>query len=197
MHSWFNSIHDRHLRHGKLTNMSDHISSQSLLLCLRRSKGLSTRLHCISESHQVAWPLPQVQPPSPHVAFLRRLVLNSDYISSFLCVCVYVTVVLADVSCRLIDVQAATYVWRISCSVQLLGDDQCVDVMNKKLIIDVFGVLHLFLSCCTALLVKGGCMSIGKLQYDYIYDGKRNFGPFACLAHCVTHAASCLIPCQF
>ena len=90
MHSWFtgNSIHDRHLRHGKLTNMSDHISSQSLLLCLRQSKGLSTRLHCISESHQLAWPLPQVQPPSPHVAFLQRLVLNSDYINSSLCVCV-------------------------------------------------------------------------------------------------------------
>ena len=92
MHSWFNSIHDRHLRHGKLTNMSDHISSQSLLLCLRQSKGLSTRLHCISESHPLAWPLPQVQPPSPHVAFLQRLVLNSDYISSSLCVCVCVCV---------------------------------------------------------------------------------------------------------
>ena len=121
MHSWFNSIHDRHLRHEKLTNMSDHISSQSLLLCLRRSKGLSTRLHCISESHQLARPLPQVQPPSSHVAFLRRLVLNSDYISSFLCVrvCVCFTVVLADDSCRLSDVQAATYVWTISCSVYI------------------------------------------------------------------------------
>ena len=111
MHSWFNSIHDRHLRHRKLTNMSDPIS--------RRSKGLSTRLHFISESHQLARPLPQVHPPSSHVAFLRRLVLNSDYISSFLCVCVCVTVVLADVSCRLIDVQAGTYVWRISCSVYI------------------------------------------------------------------------------
>ena len=79
--------------------------------------------------------------------------------------------------------------------VNLLGDDQCVDVMNKKLIIDVFGVPHLFLSCCTEILVKGAaCQSE---SYDYIYEGKRNFGPFACLAHCVTHAASCLIPCQF
>ena len=112
-----------------------------------------------------------------------------------MCVCVCVTVVLADVSCRLIDVQAATYVWRISCSVHLLGDDQCVDVMNKKLIIDVFGALHLFLSCCTALLVKGAACQLES--YDYIYDRKRNFGPFACLAHCVTHTASCLIPCQF
>ena len=69
-----------------------------------------------------------------------------------------------------------------------LGDDQCVDVMNK-------GAPHLFLSCCTASLVKGAeCQSE---SYDYIYEGKRNFGPFACLAHCITHAASCLIPCQF
>ena len=76
-----------------------------------------------------------------------------------------------------------------------LGDNQCVDVMNKKLIIDVFGAPHLFLSCCTASLVKGAaCQSE---SYDYIYEGKRNFGPFACLAHCVTHAASCLLPCLF
>ena len=75
------------------------------------------------------------------------------------------------------------------------GDDQCVDVMNEKLIIDAFGAPHLFLSCCTASLVKGAvCQSE---SYDYIYKGKRNFGPFACLAHCVTHVASCLIPCQF
>ena len=108
--------------------------------------------------------------------------------------CLCVTVVLADVSCRLIDVQAATYVWRISCSVQLLGDDQCVDVMNKKLIIDVFGVLHLFLSCCTALLVKGAACQLESYMYDYIYEGKGNFGPFTCLVHCVTHGASCSIP---
>ena len=63
-----------------------------------------------------------------------------------------------------------------------LGDDLCVDVMNKKLIIDVFGVPHLFFSCCTELLVKGAvCQSE---SYDYIYEGKKNFGPFACLAHC-------------
>ena len=108
--------------------------------------------------------------------------------------CVCVTVVLADVSCRLIDVQAATYVWRISCSVHLLGDDQCVDVMNKKLIIDVFGALHLFLSCCTALLVKGAACQSESYMYDYIYEGKRNFGPFTCLVHCVTHGALCSIP---
>ena len=61
------------------------------------------------------------------------------------------------------------------------------------LIIDVFGAPHLFLSCCTELLVKGAaCQSE---SYDYIYEGKKNFGPFACLAHCVTH--TCLIPCQF
>ena len=66
-----------------------------------------------------------------------------------------------------------------------LCDDLCVDVMNKKLIIDVFGVPHLFLSCCTASLVKGAaCQSE---SYDYIYEGKMNFGPFACLAHCVAH----------
>ena len=88
-----------------------------------------------------------------------------------------VTVVLADVSCGLIDVQEATY-------------EMCL-----KLIVDVFGAPHLFLSCCTASLVKGAaCQSE---SYDYIYEGKRNFGPFACLAHCVTHAASCLISCQF
>ena len=75
-----------------------------------------------------------------------------------------------------------------------LCDDQCVDVMNKKLITVVFGAPHLFLSCCPASLVKGAaCQSE---SYDYIYEGKRNFGPFACLAHCVTHAAPCLIPCQ-
>ena len=38
---------------------------QSLLPCLRRSKGLSTRLHRVSQSHQLVQPLPQVQPPSP------------------------------------------------------------------------------------------------------------------------------------
>ena len=38
--------------------------------------------------------------------------------------------------------------------VHSLGDDQCVDVMNKKLIMDVFRAPHLFLSCCTASLVK-------------------------------------------
>ena len=109
-----------------------------------------------------------------------------------------VTVVLADVSCRLINVQAATvYICleNLLFCIHSLGDDQCVDVMNKKLVIDVFGVLHLFLSCCTALLVKGAACQLES--YDYIYDGKRNFGPFACLAHCVTHTASCLIPCQF
>ena len=78
-----------------------------------------------------------------------------------------------------------------------LCDDLCVDVMNKNLIIDVFGALHLFLSCCTALLVKGAACQLESYMYDYIYEGKRNFGPFACQAHCVTHAASCLIPCQF
>ena len=79
--------------------------------------------------------------------------------------------------------------------IHMLGDDQCIDVMSKKLIIDVVGAPHLFLSCCTASLVKGAaCQSE---SYDYIYEGKRNFGPFACLAHCVTHAGSCLIPCQF
>ena len=84
---------------------------QSLLLCLRRSKGLSTRLHRVSQSHQLARPLLQVQLPSPQRAPLRlrllksyvnvlacnmitlcfsRPVLNSDYIKqfSFLCVCV-------------------------------------------------------------------------------------------------------------
>ena len=80
-------------------------------------------------------------------------------------------------------------------SPHLLGDDQCVDVINKKLIIDVFGAPRLFLSCCTASLVKGAARQ--SESYDYINEGKRNFGPFACLTHCVTHAASCLIPCQF
>ena len=65
------------LRHGKLTNMSDHISSQSLLPCLRRSKGLSTRLHRVSQSHQLAQPLPQVQPPSSQPAPLRLRLLKS------------------------------------------------------------------------------------------------------------------------
>ena len=85
---------------------------QSLLPCLRRSKGLSTRLHRVSQSHHLARPLLQVQPPSPQRAPLRlrllksyvmcslvtrsccisletRLVLNSDYMKqfSFLCVC--------------------------------------------------------------------------------------------------------------
>ena len=70
-----------------------------------------------------------------------------------------------------------------------LGDDQCVDVMNKKLIIDVFGAPHLFLSCYTASLVKeAACQSE---SYDYIHEGKRNFGPFPCLVHCVTYGASC------
>ena len=109
-----------------------------------------------------------------------------------------VTVVLADVSCRLINVQAATvYICleNLLFCIHSLGDDQCVDVMNKKLVTDVFRVLYPFLSCCTALLVKGAACQLES--YDYIYDGKRNFGPFACLAHCVTHTASCLIPCQF
>ena len=119
--------------------MSDHISSQSLLPCLRRSKGLSTQLRRVSQSHQLARPLPQVQPPSPQRAPLRLRLLKSYVnvlacntimmlhfsgdiviiLSRFLFVCVCVTVVLADVSCGLIDVQAATYVWRISCSVYI------------------------------------------------------------------------------
>ena len=101
---------------------------QLLLPCLRRSKGLSTRLHRISQSHQLVRPLPQVQPPSPQRAPLRlrlsrvmsmcslvtpsrcisletRLVLNSDYIKQF---SFFVCLVLADVSWGLIDVQAAT-----------------------------------------------------------------------------------------
>ena len=122
MRLWFNLIHDRCQYMCQVThNVGRLYQGQSLLPCRRRSKGLSTRLHRVSRSHKLARPLPQVHPPSSHVAFLRRLVLNSDYISSFLCVCVYGTVVLADVSCRLIDVQAATYmyVWRISCSVYI------------------------------------------------------------------------------
>ena len=61
--------------------------------------------------------------------------------------------------------------------VNLLGDDQCVDVMNKKLIIDVFGVPHLFLSCCTEILVKGAaCQSE---SYDSLYlRGKEEFWTF-------------------
>ena len=35
------------------------------------------------------------------------------------------------------------------------GDDLCVDVINKKIIIDVFQAPHLFLTCCTASLVYG------------------------------------------
>ena len=35
------------------------------------------------------------------------------------------------------------------------GDDLCVDVINKKIIIDVFQAPHLFLTCCTGSLVKG------------------------------------------
>ena len=56
-----------------------------------------------------------------------------------------------------------------------------------------FSRVMLFLSCCTASLVmEAACQSE---SYDYIYEGKRNLS--ACLAHCVTHAASCLIQCQF
>ena len=49
--------------------------------------------------------------------------------------------------------------------------------MNKKLIIDVFGALylHVFFSCCTALLVKGAACQLES--YDYIYD-KEEFWTF-------------------
>ena len=61
------------------------------------------------------------------------LTLKSDYIKQFsFFVCV--TVVLADVSCGLIDVQAAIYkmcLENLLFSTHSLGDDQCVDVMNK------------------------------------------------------------------
>ena len=53
---------------------------QLLLPCFRRSKGLSTRLHRVSQSHQLAQPLPQVQPPSSQRAPLdfSRVMLNQD-----------------------------------------------------------------------------------------------------------------------
>ena len=59
---------------------------QSLLPCLRRSKRLSTRLHHVSWSHQLARPFPQVQPLSPQQAPLRlRLRLLKSYINVLAC----------------------------------------------------------------------------------------------------------------
>ena len=78
---WFNLIHDSCQFMWHMTiSVSDMGNSQtcrmiyqgqSLLLCLRRFKGLSTRLHRVSQSHQLARPLPQVQPPSPQQAPLQ------------------------------------------------------------------------------------------------------------------------------
>ena len=118
---------------------------QSLLPCLGRSKGLSTRLHRVSQSHKLARPLPQVQPPSPQRAPLRlrlikslwqimfmcslvtrsccisletRLVLNSDYINSFLFLCVLLLSLLMFPADWLMFKQLhKRCVWRISCSV--------------------------------------------------------------------------------
>ena len=128
------------------------------------------------------------------ISLETHLVLNSEYIGPFyfffLCYC-------CPCWCFLqIDWCSSSYICleNLLFCIHSLGDDQCVDVMNKKLVIDVFGVLHLFLSCCTALLVKGAACQLESYMYDYIYEGKRNFGPFTCLVHCVTHGASCSIP---
>ena len=90
-----------------------YIKVSRFLPCLRRSKGLSTRLHRVSQSRQLARPLLQVQPLNLHnelhfdfdfsrvmlmcllvtqsrcISLETHLVLNSDYIKQFsFCVCV-------------------------------------------------------------------------------------------------------------
>ena len=54
---------DLSLGHGKLTNMSDDTSrsiASAVSQAVQSRKGLSTRLHRVSQSHQLARPLPQV-----------------------------------------------------------------------------------------------------------------------------------------
>ena len=125
------------------------------LPCLRRSKGLSTRLHRVSQSHQLARPLPQLQPPQRAPLWLRllksyvnvlacisletRLVLNSEYIGPvyfFLCYrCPW--------WCFLqINWYSRSYIKDVFGKSPVLytfslGDDLCVNVTNKKLIIEV------------------------------------------------------------
>ena len=57
---------------------------QSLLPYLRWSKELSTRLHSVSQSHQLAQPLLQVQPSSQKRAPLR-LELLKNYVNVLAC----------------------------------------------------------------------------------------------------------------
>ena len=125
---------------------------QSPLPFLRRSKGLSTKLRRVSQSHQLA------RPPSPQRAPLRLRLLKS-YVNVLACV---------TRSCC------------ISLKTRLVLNSEYIEPFYLfYFFIDVFGAPHLFLSCCTASLGKGAaCQSE---SYDYIYEGKRNFGPFACL----------------
>ena len=122
------------------------------------------------------------------------LILKSDYIKQFfLCVCFC-----CPCWCFLqIDWCSSSYIKDVFGESPVLytfaGWWPVCWCDEQKLIIDVFGVPHLFLSCCTASLVKEAACQLES--YDYIYEGKRNFGPFAFLAHCVTCA--CLMPCQF
>ena len=93
---WFNLTHDRCQNMWQVTWRSQSqtrethkqcrttYQGQSLLPCLRRSKGLSTRLLRVSQSHQLARPLPQVQPPSPQRAPLRLRLLKS-YVNVLAC----------------------------------------------------------------------------------------------------------------
>ena len=94
--SWFNLIYDRCQYMWQVTRRSQSqtqethkqcrtiYQGQSLLPCLRRSIGLSTRLHRVSQSHQQARPLPQVQLPSPQRAPLRLRLLKS-YVNVLAC----------------------------------------------------------------------------------------------------------------
>ena len=88
MHSWFNLISYDLTYYMIISDTGNSqtcwaiYQGQSLLPCLRRSKGLSTRLHRVSQSHQLAQPLPQVQPPSPQRAPLRLL---KSYVNVLAC----------------------------------------------------------------------------------------------------------------
>ena len=67
-----------HDEHGKLTNnVGRYIKVNRFCRVSGGPKWLSTRLHRVSQSHQLAPPLLQVQLPSPQRAPLRPRLLKS------------------------------------------------------------------------------------------------------------------------